>query len=109
MRSNIYPCDDDGLFKVRKYQKTGNKWQIIDWQGNTPAGFQKTYDQVAMVGALHLAVQDTNRKTNWSIRDLTGKEQLILGPETEVKPLNRHLLAYREKGSEVLFRTGDAQ
>ncbi len=89
----------EGFFKVKKDRTVGDQWQIVDWNGAVLPGFKGTYERVVAASQTHIAVQKTNGKSKWSIRDVSGKELLILDPETKIKALNQHLLAYQEKGS----------
>ena len=89
---------EKGLFKVIKEKGAPSDWAIIDWEGKSLKGFAGNYEKIMVAGSGHLAVQKKGNQSKWSIRDLTGKELLILDPATTLKPLNRDLFAYREKG-----------
>ena len=88
----------EGVFKIQKGKNEDNQWQIINWQNENLSGFEGAFEQIVAASKNHIAVQKTSRKTNWSIRDLKGKELLVLAPNTNVKSLNKHLFAYKEKG-----------
>ncbi len=89
----------EGFFKVKTSKEDGNKWRLIDWSGKTPNGFSGTFENLEAASSRHFAIQEISGKTNWSIRDLSGKEMLVLGPQTTIIPLNKHLFGYREGGS----------
>ncbi len=87
-----------GLFKAKKVEAPGNKWQVINWEEANLPGIENGYQQVLTAGRNHFATQEIIGKTKWSIRDLTGKEVLVLDPQTIIKPLNKHLFGYKERG-----------
>lgn len=91
----------EGFFKVKKAGTAEDKWQVIDWQGSNLPGLTAAFDRVEAAGRNYLAVQETSGKSNWSIRDLNGKELLLLAPEAIIKPLNDYLFSYKEKGSDT--------
>lgn len=89
---------EEGFFKGRK-NTAENKWQLLNWAGKPFSGLAGNFASIEPAGRSYLAVQDTSGKTGWSVRDLTGKEVLILEPGSMIKPLTDQLFAYREKGS----------
>lgn len=91
------PAGTEGCFKGRK-NTTENNWQLLNWEGKPVAGLAGTFANIAAAGRNHIAVQDTSGKTGWRVRDLTGKEVLVLDPGSILKPLTDHLFAYRKKG-----------
>jgi len=90
---------DQGLWKVRPDTAASGRWRLLEAAGAPVAGLSGAYDRIEAAGRQHLALQEQQRISDWSIRDLAGEEVLVLGPEADIRPLNQHLFGYKEKDS----------
>ena len=86
--------ENQGLFKVKK-SKIDKRWKVINWQEKPLDNLRNASEVVRVASKRHLLIQDERGETDWSIRDLTGKELLTLPAGVNIRNLNKHLLAYR--------------
>ncbi|MCB9267195.1 MAG: hypothetical protein H6558_19395, partial [Lewinellaceae bacterium] len=91
-----------GLFKVKYDHLDTLGWYVVDWEGEKLPNLKRPQALTLAAGPKYILTQQKASYTNWSIRDLTGKEVMILDPWAEVLPLNSYLLGYKQKPGALL-------